>query len=134
MATARIAASNAGRFDRLHGDEDHAPVSAADEAAIERLAEQKLAERLNEDHAGVYDLLSGIETSEIDPHLHRMLTNEFEARKNLIEAFPNGMPPAVLGLMMAVNHITSRIAREAATCWMDECRDKAAEEVLSVEA
>lgn len=134
MAHARLTQNNASRFDHLHGDEDHAVVTAADEAAIERLAEEKLAARILEDHAGVYDLLSGIETSEIDPHLHRMLVNDAEARKALIAAFPNGMPPAVQGLMEAVGHITDRIKREARTYWLEECSDEAAAEVLGVEA
>jgi hypothetical protein len=134
MGYGHAVAERSSRFDSIHGDEDQAVVTAADEARIEKLAEEKLAARILEDHNGVYDLLSGIETSEIDPHLHRMLVNDAEARRALNQAFPNGMPPALEGLMIAVANVTARIRAEARTCWLDQCTDESAAEILGADA
>lgn len=134
MGHARLVAEGAGRFDRSHGDEGQQYITANEEAQIAVLALSKLNTRLMEDHEGVYDLLAGIDSTEIDPSIHRILTNEEGARKALVAAFPMGLPPAVQGLMEAVHHITETIRKEAKVVLLGECTDEAAAEVLGVDA
>ena len=105
----------AGRFDHVHGDEDQGTYTAEEEAFIVHRADLLLAQRLN-DRALFRDLLSGIDASEIEPHLQRAIINVLRPNLGRIE---------VDAITTAVYQIARIVKAEAEIVWTEQCRREA---------
>lgn len=115
--TTRLAHAAASRLDHVHGDEDQGePYSPEEEAFIAHRTQELLAERLN-DRIRFRDLLSGIDATEIEPHLHRALMN--------LDAACKGNQDAYFGITSALAIIQRTVRQEARAVWADECRAEA---------
>ena len=121
----RYAHPDAGRYDHLHGDEDWGrELTPSEEVEIEQRASELVKERLA-DHRQFYSLMEGIDSDEIDPHLHRMQQNYHKARNTVLATFGLELPPALEGFFAAFEQIDRAIRREADVCWRDECTTEA---------
>ena len=109
--------ADASRFDHAHGDEHLREFTPAEQVAIERRTAELIAERLA-DKARFDDLLSGIEPTEINEHLQRMVAN--------IRRWDGNTPGAIIG---AADNIARRIEHEARAAWGEECRAQAEREI-----
>lgn len=126
MSRLSAAPEGAGRYDRLHGDEDQYFTTAHEQALIETIADQKLAARLYNDSEQFDDLLSGIDPSDYQPQLQRALRELDRACK--------GSEISRDAVLTALSQIQSMFKAEADRVWMDELRTLAEREVCGVEA
>ena len=122
----KVAPEGAGRYDHLHGDEDAYWPTAAEEALIEQLADQKLTARLYDDAEQFNDLLAGIEPSDYEPQLQRALRNLDRACK--------GDRASIDAVLTAVSQIQRTFKNEAERVWLDDIKDEAAGEILGLPA
>lgn len=122
----RVAEEGAGRYDRLHGDEDMVFLTPAEERAIERRALELRDERLYDDQVQFDDLMAGIDPADYQPQLQRALRNLDQACK--------GDKIALDAITTALSQIQSMFKAEADRVWMDELRTLAEREVCGVEA
>lgn len=126
MAYAHAAPEGAGRYDRLHGDEDGIWPTAAEQCLIDQLADQKLEERLYDDHVQFDDLLAGIDPVDYEQQLQRALRNLDRACK--------GDKIALDAITTALSQIQRTFKAEAERVWLEDLKDEAAGEVLGVAA
>ena len=105
----------AGRHDHEHGDDDWP--TPADEARIERRAQELLTERLYGDPAQFDDLMAGIEPCDYLPQVQRMIAN--------LRA-PNFERIGVDAITTSLYQIDRIVRAEAGRVWLDELRTLAA--------
>lgn len=108
-------------IDHTHGDEHLRPDLTPQElATMERRAKELIAERLR-DAKRFYDLMAGIDPTEIDSHIHRCMMN----LDNACAGDKIGMD----AIRTALCHIQRRVQCEAESVWMDECMEIAEREL-----
>jgi hypothetical protein len=97
------------------------PLSAEQEALIEQLADQMLAERLYTDTPAFLDLMDGIEYSDFMPQLQRCLRD--------LDAACKGDKIALDAITTALSQIQKVVKAEAERLWLDGLREQATREI-----
>jgi hypothetical protein len=101
-------------------------LSAHDQAMIQHLADQKLAERLVNDAEQFADLASGIDSSDYLPQVQRCLRELDGARRgNLI---------SLQAVTEALTQIERTFTAEARKVWLEELSEEAETELFGVPA
>lgn len=104
----------ASRNDRTHGDEGMRGMT--DEAAINARTEEFVAGKFN-DYESFADLMSGIDSGEYWPQLHRALMQ--------IDNACNGDKIAQQAILRELHLIQRRTKSEAAMIWGEQCANRA---------
>mgnify|MGYP001588990295 CR=1 FL=1 len=110
----------AGRFD--HCEDDRRELTPAQQVAIERRTAELIAERLA-DTAQFTDLMTGIEPTEIYPHLQRITLN----MRHVMHGHLDHVTAAALTNSDA--NIALRIEQEARAAWGEELQAIAEREI-----
>lgn len=116
--------------DKAHGDEHILELTPEQQVAVEIRARELMAERLA-DRDKFDDLVSGIDSSEIMPHVHRALMNLDGAIRDYVKAGVHSHN--IDAVFSAITIIQSIVGHEAKTAWREDCEREAEDDLFPLD-